>query len=121
MDCGFDSLGADDDFDAVAAQPGEKYVDEFRVFPAERGRHLNDGDMASKIAVGLGQLHADRAAAQDHQVIGAFGTSENSLVGEIGHAVQGQRPAARPAAIRWRSRSAGRERLYRQPAPRRGP
>ena len=60
----------------------------FRILVAEEGGGIDDGDMGAKHAMGLGDLHADRAAAEHDQMLDALVHIEDRLVGEIGHLVE---------------------------------
>ena len=59
-----------------------------RVFMAEEGGGIDDGDVGAEHAVGLGDLHADGAAAEHDQMLDPLVHVEDRLVGEIAHLVE---------------------------------
>ena len=60
----------------------------------ELGPDVEDGDVGAEAREGLGQLAADRAAADDRQAAGQLGQVEDGLVGEVADSARGPGPAA---------------------------
>ena len=88
-----------------------------RILVGEEGGGIDDGDMGAEHAVGLGDLHADRAAAEHDQMLDPLVHVEDRLVGEIGHLVEAGDRRDRPARSRWPRRSGGRGSDSARPRP----
>ena len=84
---------------AFGSQPRDDDRGKLRVILAEQGGGFQHGDARAKAAMRLRHLHADRPAADDHQVSGPLAIAEHGLVGEIGHGIEaGDRRRGRPRA-----------------------
>ena len=76
------------DLDALGAQALQHHLRQLRIVLAERLQRLEHGDAAAEPQMGLGQLQADRAAADDDQMVELVAVVEDGLVGEVGHVVE---------------------------------
>ena len=56
---------------------------QFRVILAKRGESFDDGDLGAETTMRLGHFHADRAAADDNQMVGFLGPLEYGFIGQI--------------------------------------
>ena len=71
------------------------------VLPGQQaGQHLHDRDLAAESAERLGQLAADRTAAQHQQARRQLGQFPDAVRGDVGHVGEAREWAARRAARR---------------------
>ncbi len=75
----------------INAFPGQAILyhgRQLRIIVRQQPGHFDNGDGGAQAPVGLGQFHADGAAADDNQVGHILGVIEHCLVGQIGHVLQ---------------------------------
>ena len=80
--------GVLDKLDAIVAKPGAQQVDQFGIVAHQDGCHLDHGDPGTEVAEGLGELDADRPAADHQQVLWQPVGIEDGLVGQVRHVGQ---------------------------------
>ncbi len=81
-------------------EPLEQHLGGLRILMGEEAGGVENGDVGAEHAMGLAELEADRAAAQDDQMLNALTDVEDGLIGQI-------RDLVEPRDRRDRRRGAG--------------
>ena len=76
------------DGDAVGDEALDQQLGQLRIVLGQHARGLEHGDARAEPAMRLRHLEADRAAADDDQMLGQHAVLEDRLVGEIGHVLE---------------------------------